>query len=690
MRRRDPNNLVLWGGVVLVGILAVVLVWNAGGFRFTNPRSAIAGTAKALPQVAPSPTVTSTPSKALEIEAEAVSEAIATPVPAPSGFLQELPEVTPPPGGQVYTVAPVADAVGWVQEGDETLNHFGDYNIYAGVFEGQRRLGGIQFDLSGIPAGVPIAYADLTLVGLSEEWQGNGGVWTVQLLESWLDGDWPQRTFADLALGESVAAGLDPALAVGDVAAGRGNVFVLGPQALEALEARTFTGLVSFRIDGPASGEDNLFSWDSGYGTQSMGWKPVLRLVAGPLPDVIPEPPTPAYVIITSSPTPENVVTEAAIAATAAVISATTGTVTPLPLNWVTPVIIVPTPVPANVATAQWHAALATAEVSLHGTPTRQPPNAWTVTPVSTVPAVIVTSSPTPANWSTAIAHAAAEATRFATAGPPTRFPTHVVTATPRRDYVFAVVTSTPTPENWATSSAIRARATIVALSKGTYTPVPLGWVTPTPLPLLIPFNRLTATALPTPTPGRIPNSLRGRIGFYSDRLGRTELFVMDPDGRNVAWLTRSFPYEWAREREPIAPDGQRRVIVQEDDRRTLQLYLYDSAYGGVQAAITRFTGSTYDAAWAPDRDVIAFVSTEPGNDELYTVNVDGSHVRRLTTNTWEWDKHPTWSPDGTQIAFFSNRGTGRTQIWVMNANGSGQRNISSNEYNDWNPVWFK
>jgi hypothetical protein len=51
--------------------------------------------------------------------------------------------------------------------------------------------------------------------------------------------------------------------------------------------------------------------------------------------------------------------------------------------------------------------------------------------------------------------------------------------------------------------------------------------VTPTSLPLLMPFNRLAATAPPTPTPGRIPNSLRGRIGFYSDRLGRTELFAM-------------------------------------------------------------------------------------------------------------------------------------------------------------------
>jgi TolB protein len=74
----------------------------------------------------------------------------------------------------------------------------------------------------------------------------------------------------------------------------------------------------------------------------------------------------------------------------------------------------------------------------------------------------------------------------------------------------------------------------------------------------------------------------------------------------------------------------------------------------------------------------------------VYTVNVDGSDQQRLTKNAWEWDKHPSWSPDGTQIVFYSNRYTGWRQIWVMNADGSDQHNISNNEYNDWDPVWIK
>jgi Tol biopolymer transport system component len=63
--------------------------------------------------------------------------------------------------------------------------------------------------------------------------------------------------------------------------------------------------------------------------------------------------------------------------------------------------------------------------------------------------------------------------------------------------------------------------------------------------------------------------------------------------------------------------------------------------------------------------------------------------AHRLTKNDWEWDKHPTFSPDGATIAFWSNRETGRAQIWAMNQDGSSQRNISNNEWNDWDPVYI-
>jgi TolB protein len=108
------------------------------------------------------------------------------------------------------------------------------------------------------------------------------------------------------------------------------------------------------------------------------------------------------------------------------------------------------------------------------------------------------------------------------------------------------------------------------------------------------------------------------------------------------------------------------------------------------QKQITTMDRFSYDPAWSPGGEWIAFVSTEGGNDEIFLIRPDGSDLRRLTTNTWEWDKHPTWSPDGSQIVFWSNRESGRRQLWIMNADGSNPRELLESPYNDWDPIWVK
>lgn len=110
----------------------------------------------------------------------------------------------------------------------------------------------------------------------------------------------------------------------------------------------------------------------------------------------------------------------------------------------------------------------------------------------------------------------------------------------------------------------------------------------------------------------------------------------------------------------------------------------------GTDTQLTTFADDSYDPTWSPTGEWIAFVGTNTGNDEIYRVSPDGQTVQQLTFNSFEWDKHPTWSPDGSQILFYSNRETGRRQLWIMNVDGSGQRNYSSDEYEDWDPVWTR
>jgi TolB protein len=82
----------------------------------------------------------------------------------------------------------------------------------------------------------------------------------------------------------------------------------------------------------------------------------------------------------------------------------------------------------------------------------------------------------------------------------------------------------------------------------------------------------------------------------------------------------------------------------------------------------------------------IAFASGRVGDDEIYVMNADGSNQTNLTNNPAE-DYMPCFSPDGTMIAFTSYR-DGNLEIYVMNADGSNQTRLTNNSAWDGSPSW--
>ena len=89
---------------------------------------------------------------------------------------------------------------------------------------------------------------------------------------------------------------------------------------------------------------------------------------------------------------------------------------------------------------------------------------------------------------------------------------------------------------------------------------------------------------------------------------------------------------------------------------------------------------------WSPDGTKVAFQSNRDGNEEIYLMNADGTSQSRLTNNS-AGDNQPSWSPDGTKIAFYSNR-DGSDGIYVMDAGGTNQIRLSSNSTFDAVPSW--
>lgn len=90
----------------------------------------------------------------------------------------------------------------------------------------------------------------------------------------------------------------------------------------------------------------------------------------------------------------------------------------------------------------------------------------------------------------------------------------------------------------------------------------------------------------------------------------------------------------------------------------------------------------------------IVFASNRSGNFEIWSMNANGSGLRRLTSAVGT-DDDPQWSPDGKRIVFTSERDHQSSnpqlvtaEIYVMNADGSGQRRLTSNSVEDWVPTW--
>ena len=211
------------------------------------------------------------------------------------------------------------------------------------------------------------------------------------------------------------------------------------------------------------------------------------------------------------------------------------------------------------------------------------------------------------------------------------------------------------------------------------------------------------------------------RLIFQSTRDGRAcdQQFVMNVDGSGVRRVSTGtgkttcgyfygnderilFGSSHAEQRDcPAKPDPSKGYVWRLDPYD-----IYTARPDGSDLRrLTNYGVYTTEAVVSPDGKRLVFTSLKDGDLDIYTMNVDGSDLRKLTT-TPGYDGGPWWSPDGTKIVYRAWHPVGdslatyrsllaqrlvrpnRMELWVMNADGSDQRQITQLGGANFGPSW--
>ena len=157
------------------------------------------------------------------------------------------------------------------------------------------------------------------------------------------------------------------------------------------------------------------------------------------------------------------------------------------------------------------------------------------------------------------------------------------------------------------------------------------------------------------------PDDQKVIFGKADDRL---RLYLANADGSNEVALPFGVTnLDWS-------PDSKQ-IVYQESVDSNSEIFVY-SLETRESKNISNNPAFDADPSFSPDGKQITFVSGRDGNAEIYVMSIDGGNVKRLTDNP-AVDTHPAFSPDGTQILFSSDREKEHSDVYIMNANGSGE-----------------
>src|SRR5262249_18585651 len=194
--------------------------------------------------------------------------------------------------------------------------------------------------------------------------------------------------------------------------------------------------------------------------------------------------------------------------------------------------------------------------------------------------------------------------------------------------------------------------------------------------------------------------------------INRSDLFLMNTDGTEQTLLFHGSSATWSPDSRNIAfaasASGTGTPLRTDPGSATSDSDIFvvnvDDLLAGVEQP-RNLTNSPDkiddDSDWSPNGQTIAYTAHNVGDDppsppflsntaEIYLRNTDGTGTPERLTDNNEEERAPSWSPDGSKIAFGCRIGGGRAdfEICVINADGSGRVQLTDNSVVDLTPTW--
>jgi len=185
-----------------------------------------------------------------------------------------------------------------------------------------------------------------------------------------------------------------------------------------------------------------------------------------------------------------------------------------------------------------------------------------------------------------------------------------------------------------------------------------------------------------------------GRYRRVSPGIGRTTCAFFRPDGRKIIFASSHLDPQ-AKER--YAEEFRKR----EEEARTRQRRRYEWVFdeymdifeanpdGSELRRLTDTPGYDAEGSYSPDGKQIVFCSQRDGNLELWIMDADGANPRKLTNAPGCYNGGPFFSPDGKRVIFRADRQRkDELQIFVIDADGTGERQLTDIAGVAWAPYW--